>query len=340
MKTMRFSEAVDDVLARAMARDPSIVLMGEDLPAFRLPLFTRFGPDRVLAAPISEGAFVGAAAAAAMAGLRPVVELWMVDFVTVALDALVNHAAKTSVFSGGRWKVPMVLRAPCSGGYGDGGQHEQSLWAWLAHIPGLSVVVPSIPADAGGLMLTALQHDGPVVFLEPKLLSERHRENLCTGGRTRLALDVPAAGAAGPVPRTWQPLPLGSASGRREGEDITLVSLGLGVHHCLEAAERLQEAGISAAVVDLRTLSPLDEAAIVSSVAHTGRLLVVDEDYQRFGLSGELAAVVLEAGIRVSYSRVCTQDTIPYARSLEKEVLPNPERIVAAALDLLQEEDG
>ncbi len=340
MKTMRFSDAVDDVLTRAMARDSSIVLIGEDLPAFRLPLFTRFGPDRVLAAPISEGAFVGAAAAAAMAGLRPVVELWMVDFVTVAMDALVNHAAKTAEFSGGRWKVPLVLRAPCGGGYGDGGQHEQSLWGWLAHIPGISVVVPSNPADAGGLMLAALQDDGPVAFLEPKLLSARHLEYLVTGGRTLPSLDVPASGAAGPVPRAWEPLPLGSAAVRREGSDITLISLGLGVHHCLEAAERLQKAGVSAAVVDLRTLSPLDEATILRSVAGTGRMLVVDEDYQRFGLSGELAAVVLEAGLRVSYARVCTHGTIPFARSLERDVLPNPERIVAAARDLLHGGDS
>ncbi len=340
MKTMQYSDAVDDALTRAMEQDPTIMLMGEDLPAFRLPLFTRFGPDRVLAAPISEGAFVGAATAAAMAGLRPVVELWMVDFVTVALDALVNHAAKVSVFSGGRWKAPMMLRAPCGGGYGDGGQHEQSLWGWLAHIPGLSVVVPSIPADAGGLMLAALQQDGPVAFLEPKLLSQRHLEYLCTGGRSNLSLDIPASGAAGPVPRTWKPIPLGSASVRREGVDITLISLGLGVHHCLQAAERLQSSGISATVVDLRTISPLDEATILSSVARTGRMLVVDEDYQRFGLSGELAAVVLEAGLRVSYSRVCTQETIPFARSLERAVLPNPERIVAAAMDLLQGADG
>ena len=189
-------------------------------------------------------------------------------------------------------------------------------------------------------MLAALQQDGPVAFLEPKLLSQRHLEYLCTGGRSNLSLDIPASGAAGPVPRTWKPIPLGSASVRREGVDITLISLGLGVHHCLQAAERLQSSGISATVVDLRTISPLDEATILSSVARTGRMLVVDEDYQRFGLSGELAAVVLEAGLRVSYSRVCTQETIPFARSLERAVLPNPERIVAAAMDLLQGADG
>ncbi len=172
MKTMYFTEAVDDAIAQAMVYDPSIIIFGEDVPLLRRNLLVRFGPKRVRGTPISESAFLGAGVAAAMAGLRPVVELYMVDFFGVTMDALLNHAAKLKTFSGSNWTAPMVVRAPCGGGYGDGGQHEQALWGWLAHIPGLMVLVPSTPADAGGLMLAALQHDGPVIFLEHKLLSE------------------------------------------------------------------------------------------------------------------------------------------------------------------------
>lgn len=331
MRTMFFSEAVDDALAQAMAHDPRIMLFGEDILMLRRNLLVRFGPARVRNAPISESAFLGAGVAAAMAGLRPVVELYMVDFLGVCVDALMNHAAKVATFSGGRWTAPVVVRAGCGGGYGDGGQHEQSLWGWLAHIPGLAVLVPSTPADAGGLMLAALQHDGPVIFLEHKLLSESWLEFLGSGARRNVHFDVPAAGARGPVPRTWEPLPIGQAALLREGRDITLVSLGVGVHRALEAAQALETEGISAAVLDLRTVSPLDRQAVCAAVARTGRLLVVDEDYEGFGLSGELSAVVLEAGIACTYARVCTQSTIPYARHLEDRVLPNVERICAAA---------
>ena len=198
MKTMYFTEAIDDALAQAMAQDSRIILFGEDIPLLRRNLLVRFGPNRVMGAPISESAFLGAGVAAAMAGLRPVVELYMVDFLSVAMDALLNHAAKIESFSGGKWTAPVVVRTPCGGGYGDGGQHEQSLWGWLAHIPGLTVVVPSTPADAGGLMLAALHHGGPVIFLEHKLLSETWLEFLGSGGRLTVKYDVPAEGVAWP----------------------------------------------------------------------------------------------------------------------------------------------
>ena len=193
MRSMSFTHAVDDALAQAMADDPSIILFGEDVPLLRRDLLVRFGPKRVRGTPISESAFVGAGVAAAMAG-SPVVEVYMVDFLAVCMDALLNHAAKVEAFSGERWTSPVVVRAPCGGGYGDGGQHQQSLWGWLAHIPGLTVVVPSTPGDAGGLLLAALQHDGPVLFLEHKLLSETwlefrlggaaHRQVRCAGKRS------------------------------------------------------------------------------------------------------------------------------------------------------------
>ena len=336
MKTMNFSAAIDDALAQAMGDDPRIILFGEDVPLLRRNLLVRFGPQRVRGTPISESAFLGAGVAAAMAGLRPVVELYMVDFLGVAMDALLNQAAKLAAFSGGQWTAPVVVRAPCGGGYGDGGQHEQSLWGWLAHIPGLTVIVPSTPADAGGLMLAALQHDGPLIFLEHKLLSETNLEFLGSGGRRTVHYDVPPAGTRGPVPQPWQPLPIGKAVLRRAGSQVALVSVGVGVHRALAAAQMLEKEGISAAVLDLRTVSPLDRPAVCDLAARTGHLLVVDEDYETFGLSGELAAVVLEAGISVKYARVCTQTTIPYARRLEDQVLPNVERIRTAAITLLQ----
>jgi pyruvate/2-oxoglutarate/acetoin dehydrogenase E1 component len=337
MRTMFFTQAIDDALAQAMADDPRIILFGEDIPLLRRNLLVRFGPKRVRGTPISESAFLGAGVAAAMAGLHPVVEMYMVDFLGVCADALLNHAAKVQTFSGGHWTAPVVVRAPCGGGYGDGGQHEQSLWGWLAHIPGLMVLVPSTPADAGGLMLAALQQDRPVIFLEHKLLSETYLEFLGSGGRHTVQFDVPAEGAKGAVPKKWEPLPIGKAALRRAGTDLTIVSVGVGAHRALDVAHSLEAEGISADVLDLRTVSPLDKAAVYETVAKTGRLLVVDEDYEGFGLSGELSAVILEAGLSCKYARVCTQTTIPYARHLEDQILPNRRRIYAGVKQLLQQ---
>jgi len=335
MRELSLGQAVDRAIEDAMARDETIVLIGEDAPMLRAPLFARFGPDRVLAAPISEAAFFGAAAGAAMAGLRPLVELYMVDFIAVALDAVLNHIAKLETFSGGSWKAPLVIRAPTGAGYGDGGQHGQALWGSLASIPGLSVVVASTPADAYGLMTTALAHDGPVIFMEPKLLSEEWLEFLGRGGRDTVDFDVPAAGRVGEVPDPPHVTPFGTAAVRRKGSDLTVASLAVGVHRALEAAARLQDQGIDCEVIDLRSLRPLDVITVVSSVEKTGRLLVVDEDYREFGLSGELAAVSLEAGLAPRFGRVCVEDTLPFARHLEDEALPNVDRIIAAASALV-----
>ena len=335
MKTKSFAGAIEDALAQAMAKDQDIIILGEDVHTLRRNLFVRFGKERVRATPISEGAFVGAAVAAAMAGLRPVVEVMMVDFIAVAVDALLNHAAKIEAFSGGKWNVPLVVRAACGGGYGDGGQHEQSLWGWLAHIPGLTVVVPSNPADAGGLMMAALEYQSPVIYLEHKLLSDYWLDFLGAGGRKSVQFDVPPAGARGPVPKTWGKVPIGKAACPRQGSDITMVSVGVGVHRSLEAAEALEKQGVSAGVIDLRTVSPLDRETLCAAAAKTNRLLCVDEDYEGFGLSGELAAVVAEEGIQVKYARVCTKETIPYARHLENQTLPNTQRIIDAALKLV-----
>lgn len=337
MRNRSFAEAIENALTQAMIEDPSIIIIGEDVHTLRRNLFVRFGKERVRATPISEGAFLGAGVAAAMAGLRPVVEIMLVDFIGVAVDALLNHAAKIGAFSGGKWQVPLVVRAACGGGYGDGGQHEQSLWGWLAHIPGLSVVVPSTPADAGGLMLSALSCDSPVIYLEHKLLSDYWLDFMGAGGRKTVQFDVPSQGTYGPVPRVYQEVPIGQAVTRREGNDLTLISVGVGVHRALEAAEILEkQEKISAGVIDLRTVSPLDRKTICDAVVKSGRMCCVDEDYENFGLSGELAAVVLEEGIPVKYGRVCTQGTIPYARHLEDQVLPNTRRIIDAAVRLLE----
>jgi pyruvate dehydrogenase E1 component beta subunit len=336
MKEITFADAIEAALAQAMAADPRIIILGEDVHTLRRNLFVRFGEERVRATPISESAFLGAAVTAAMGGLRPVVEIMLVDFIGVAMDALLNHAAKTAAFSGGRWQVPLVVRAACGGGYGDGGQHEQSLWGWFAHIPGLSVVVPSTPADAGQLMLTALEHEGPVIYLEHKLLSAYWLDYLGAGGRETVSYDVPPDGARGSAPTNWQPLPLGQATTRREGADLTIISVGVGVHRSLTAAARLEAEGISAGVIDLRTIAPLDEDTIRDAVATSGRVVVVDEDYEKFGLAGEIAALLLEAGLKPDYARVCTTGTIPYDRRREDQVLPNVDRIVAAAHHLLQ----
>jgi len=336
MRRMGFSEAVDDALSQAMADDPRILLLGEDVQGLHGSLFVRFGRQRVRNTPISEAAFLGAAVTAAMAGLRPVAEIMLVDFIAVAVDALLNHAAKLETFSGSRWNAPLVVRTACGGGYGDGGQHEQSLWGWLAHIPGLSVVIPSTPADAGGLMLACLEWGSPVVFMEHKLISSAWLDFLGSGGRSTVTYDVPRDGTRGPVPTTWDPLPIGKAALRRSGSDLTIATLGVGVHRALEAATHLEAQGISAGVLDLRTVSPLDKGTLYEELSHTGRLIVVDEDYEGFGLSGELAAVALEAGIAIKYARVCTQTTIPYARDLEDEVLPNVKRIVEASRRLME----
>jgi pyruvate/2-oxoglutarate/acetoin dehydrogenase E1 component len=330
-----FAEAIDLAVEQAMARDERIVVFGEDVEALRQRIFLRHGGRRVRNTPISESAFLGAGVGAAMAGLRPVVEIMLVDFIAVALDPLLNHAAKLEGFSGGRWQAPLVVRAACGGGYGDGGQHEQSLWGMLAGIPGLAVVVPSNPADAAGLMLAALEHPGPVVFLEHKLLSETWLEYLGRGGRETVAFDVPPAGARGEVPEPLTPVPLGQAKRRREGGDLAIVSLGVGVHRSLEAAGELAAGGIEAEVIDLRSVAPLDREAVIAAARATGHALIVDEDYIRGGLSGEIAALIAEAGVEASFARVAVEGTIPYARPLEDRALPSAERIVAAARELL-----
>jgi pyruvate dehydrogenase E1 component beta subunit len=309
--------------------------MGEDIPLLRRGLLVRFGPKRVLGTPISESAFIGAAVTAAMGGLRPVVELMIVDFLAVAMDALVNQAAKVKTFSGGTWNVPLVLRATAGGGLGDAGQHEQTWWGWLAHIPGIHVVVPSTPAEAGGLMLASLQSDNPVVFLVHKFFDWQWLDFQGAGGRESVQFNIPREISEGLVPKRWKPIPLGTAKLRRTGTDLTIITLGMDVYRSLDAADVLQREGISAEVLDLRSVSPLDRSMITESAARTGRVLVVDEDYSAFGLSGEIAAILLEYGLKADFARVATQETIPFNLKQALATIPNTRRILEAARHLM-----
>jgi pyruvate dehydrogenase E1 component beta subunit len=336
MTVMKYGRAIDYALGEAMAADERVVTWGEDVELIHRDLLARFGPERVRDTPISESAFLYAGIGAAMAGLRPVVEIMLVDFLPVAWAGIVNAASKFRDFSGGRWEVPIVVRAGCGGWYTDGGQHEQTLWGQLAAYPNINVVCPSTPADAAGLMLTAVQTDEVVVFLEHQLLSEQWIDYL--GGDSRPTVDfghlVPKDGAEGEVPVPLQPLPLGEAVLRRDGSDVALVSLGVGVHRCLEAAEELAASGIDASVLDLRSVYPLDTEAVLAQVRKAGRVVVVDEDYIRGGLTGEIAAVLLESGVPAKYARVAVEGTIPFAPHLEYGALPNAQRIVTAVKGL------
>jgi pyruvate dehydrogenase E1 component beta subunit len=331
-----YDEAVDHALAQAMAADERILTWGEDVELIRHDLLARFGPQRVRDTPISESAFLYAAVGAAMTGLRPVVELYMVDFAAVGWSALVNAASKFTDFSGGTWPVPLVVRAGYGGWYGDGGQHEQALWGALAAIPSTTVVVPSTPADAAGLMLAALESETFSIFLTPKLLDRQILDYLGGGSRPSVDLTavVPTEAARGEVPDEVTALPLGEARLRREGADVLLVSVGTGVHRCLEAADLLAQSGVEASVLDLRTVTPLDREAIATHAARTGRVVVADEDYGWGGLAAEVAAVLMESTVAARFARVAVERTIPFAPELEYAELPNPQRIAAAVRDL------
>lgn len=336
MTTMRYGQAVDHALGEAMAADPTVVTWGEDVRLIHRHLLARFGPDRVLDTAISEAAFLYAGVGAAMSGLRPVVEVMLVDFLAAGWSAIVNAASKFADFSGGRWRIPLVVRARVGGWYSDGGQHEQALWGQIASLPSTIVVCPSTPDDAAGLMRTAIEHEGFVVYLEHKLLSEQFLNYL--GGSSRPTVDfepvLPQAGAVGDVPTPIESVPFGKARVRRHGGDIAIISVGVGVHRSLEAAAILEDDGIESTVLDLRSIAPLDVEAILEVASACGRVVVVDEDYIRGGLTGEIAAILAEAGCTAGYRRVAVETTICFAPGLEHAALPNTDRIVAACREL------
>ncbi len=340
MTRLDLTGAIDRALEVAMGRDERIVIIGEDVPMMRAALFARFGPDRVRGTPISEAAFLGAGVGASLGGLRPVVEIMFVDFLPVALHAVINEAAMVDTLSGGRWTAPMVVRAACGGGYGDGGQHQQARWGMLSSIPGLTVVVPSNPRDAAGLTLSALEHDGPVVLLEHKLLSSFWLDMVAGWKRPGVEIDVPVDGMWGELDEEITAVPLGEAAVRRSGPDLLVVSLAVGVHRALQAAEILEAEGIGTTVLDLRTVSPLDGDRLSEAAIGKRGVLVVDEDYGPFGLSAEIAAVLAERRVALPYARVTASGVIPYAPRLERLHMPEVGRIVEGARRVLGADGG
>ena len=321
------SKAMVEALAQEMERDPSVFYMGEDVGAYggifgsTTGLLERFGPERVIDTPISETAFIGLGIGAAVEGMRPVVELMFADFMGVCLDQIYNHMAKIHFESGGNVRVPMVLTMAAGGGYSDGAQHSQCLWGTFAHLPGMKVVVPSTPADAKGLLTSAIRDDNPVVYVFHKGVM-----GLPWMAKNPRSIDE--------VPEGEYVVPLGKARVAREGSDVTVVTLSLSVHHSLDVAEKLAADGIDVEVVDLRSLVPLDAETILASVAKTHRLVVVDEDYLSFGVSGEVVATVAEYDpslLATPARRVAMPDVpVPYAHALEYAVLPRHDRIERA----------
>jgi acetoin:2,6-dichlorophenolindophenol oxidoreductase subunit beta len=321
------SKAMVEAIAQEMERDPSVFYMGEDVGAYggifgsTTGLLDQFGPERIIDTPISESAFIGLGIGAAVEGMRPIVEVMFTDFMGVCLDQIYNHMAKIHFESGGNVKVPMVLTMAAGGGYSDGAQHSQCLWGTFAHLPGMKVVVPSNPADAKGLMTSAIRDDNPVVYIFHKGVM-----GLPWMAKNARSVDV--------VPEGEHTVPIGQANVVREGGDVTVVTLSLSVHHALDVAEKLAGDGIDVEVLDLRSLVPLDRDAIFQSVSKTGRLVVVDEDYQSFGVSGEVVASIADRDpglFRVPPQRVAVPDVpIPYAHDLEYAVLPRQDRIEQA----------
>ena len=324
MPEITYAQALKDAMSEEMRRDERVFLLGEDVGpyggAFGVTrgMIEEFGPERVRDTPISEAAITGAAVGAAMTGMRPIVEIMFSDFITIAMDQLVNQAAKARYQFGGQASVPMVLRAPEGSGTGAAAQHSQSVEAWILNVPGLKVVAPSTPADAKGLLKSSIRDDNPVVFLEQKLLY-----------RTK-----------GEVPDGEHLVPLGVAEVKRPGNDITVITYGRMVARCLEAAGTLAREGVDAEVIDLRSLRPLDTATLVASARRTGRVLIVHEACQFGGFGGEIAAAIadseafyyLDAPIR----RLGGRDVpIPYNKTLEAAVVPTTESIVAAARSLV-----
>jgi acetoin:2,6-dichlorophenolindophenol oxidoreductase subunit beta len=318
MREIYFNVALREALHEELAHDPNVFVMGEDIGVyggvFKVTegLLATYGPERVRETPISEGGFVGLAVGAAIAGKRPIVELMFMDFAFVAADSIFNQAAKMRSMSGGRVNVPLVIRTQQGGGRGNGAQHSQSLEAFFAHIPGLKVVLPSTPADAKGLLKSAIRDDNPVVFIEHKLLYP-----------TR-----------GPVPEEEYVVPIGKAVIKRTGRDVTIVSYSRTLLFALAAAEQLAAEGISAEVIDLRTLVPLDKHTILASVAKTNRLVVAHEAHRFCGVGAEIAALVQEEAmddLDAPIVRVAAKDVpIPVSPALEPHVLPQEQDIMAA----------
>jgi pyruvate/2-oxoglutarate/acetoin dehydrogenase E1 component len=324
MRELTYWQGVQEALREEMVRDPYVFLMGEDIGVYggafgaTRGLLAEFGPERVRNTPISEATIVGAGIGAALTGMRPVVEIMFMDFVTLAMDQIANHAAKFRYIYGEQARVPLVIRTPAGGGRSYGATHSQSLEAWFLHVPGLKVIAPATPADVKGMLKSAIRDDNPVLCVEHKRLYA----------------------TAGPVPDGDVTVPIGQAMIRREGEDLTLAAYSYYVGIALQAAEALVRHGINAEVVDLRTLAPLDTQTVLDSVRKTGRLICIEEGTRTGGVGAEVAARVAEGAyeyLDAPIRRIAAPDIpIPFSPVLEEAALPKLDDIVQTALDLLQ----
>ncbi|AEK73159.1 Pyruvate dehydrogenase, beta subunit [Thermococcus sp. 4557] len=324
VREITFAQALNEALDYEMGKDEKVVVMGEDVGLYggiygvTAGLYEKYGPERVRDTPIAESGFVGTAVGAAATGLlRPVVELMFIDFLGVAYDQIYNQAAKMRYMFGGKARIPMVLRTTCGAGFSAAAQHSQSLHALFIHVPGLKVVMPSTPYDAKGLLISAIEDDDPVIFIEHKGLYA----------------------VKGPVPEEPYSIPLGEADVKREGKDVTIVATAAMVHKSLEAAEKLAEEGVSVEVVDPRSLVPLDADTILNSIKKTGRLVVVDEGYPRAGFATDIAALAasrafehLKAPVKIITPPATP---VPFSPALENEWIPSAERIENAVREVL-----
>ncbi|MCG8485677.1 MAG: alpha-ketoacid dehydrogenase subunit beta [Clostridia bacterium] len=318
MRKMTYAEAIRESMKAKMLEDQSVYILGEDVGAFggcfgvTAGLFDEFGEKRVKDTPISEGVIIGCAVGSAATGLRPVAELMFNDFLTVGMDQLVNQAAKMRYMFGGKITLPMVVRLPSGAGVQAAAQHSQSLEAWLTHVPGLKVVYPSTPKDAYGLMLSAIEDDNPVMFMEHKLLYS----------------------VEGDVEDQVKPIPLGVADVKKEGDDVTIIATGKMVHEALAAAETLSQEGIESEVIDPRSLYPLDKETLFKSIEKTNKVVVVTEENKRGGYGGEISAIIGEEcfdNLDAPVVRIgCLNSPIPFTPSLESYVIPNAADIVNA----------
>jgi pyruvate dehydrogenase E1 component beta subunit len=322
-REITFAQAVREALAEEMRRDPTVFVIGEDVAEAGTPfkvlsgLVEEFGTDRVIDSPISEAGITGIGVGAAMTGMRPVVDIMFGDFIALAMDQIANQAAKVHYMSGGKLRVPLVIRTTLGATRRSAAQHSQSLHAWVSHIPGLKVVLPSTPYDAKGLLKTAIRDDNPVVFFEDKMMF----------------------GLKGPVPDTEYTIPFGAADIKRAGTDITVVATSSMVQVALQAAEQLEQNGISAEVIDPRTTVPLDVGTLVASAEKTGRALVIDEGYERYGATAEIAASIAEGAFHyldAPVKRLGAMDVpIPFSPVLEDLTVPTSDRVIAAVRELV-----
>lgn len=321
-RVITYGEAIREAIAEEMRRDPRVYIMGEDVAetgtVFRVlqGLVEEFGAKRVIDSPISEAGIAGLGVGAAMTGMRPIVDIMFGDFTTLTMDQMVNQAAKTHYMSGGKLKVPMVLRTTMGATRRSAAQHSQSLHAWFSHIPGLKVVVPSTPYDAKGLMKSAIREDNPIAVFENKMMYS----------------------LKGPVPAGEYTIPLGVADVKRTGADVTLVAMSRMVHVALEAAEQLHALGIEAEVVDPRTTVPLDKQTLVDSAKKTSRAIVIDEGYEQYGITAELASTIADGAfyyLDAPVKRIGAMNVpVPFSPVLEDLTVPTAEQVVEVAKTL------